>query len=235
MAVIARAEVTISLAVDVERVEPWYTLSRSTLAPPTKPSVADPSSLGWSRTEPTYDGEDTMTLYSCMCTTLTDGTFYWGSVTASSAYESVKRVTNRVSEMRTEFDALELKVSEKTTVAQVAKAIEAAGDLIYDHTYAKVGSSYVFTASLRRNGEDVTDQYDPDRFVWYLRDEGGDTLLARGVTMTVDEADVDLRTSVIGGFEDDGAFVDTRLVDDGGRALVTDEDVALVARIIWED
>lgn len=235
MAVIARAEVTLALAVDVERVDTWHMLLPSASAPPRKPSVADPSADGWTLAEPGYDGTSTVTLYTCQRTTLTDGTFYWGAVSVSSSYEAAKQASNRVSEIARTLGDVTIMVSERATTEQVGQAIADAGDLIYDHTYTKGGATYTFVASLRMNGEDVTDRYDPDRFVWWLRGEGGDVLWARGPTMTVSEADVDYRTSVVGGFEDEGAFADARLVDAGGTWLVASDGAMLTARMIWED
>ena len=92
MAVIARAQVTIAVSVDVASVDTWYRLQASTAAAPTKPTAASPS--GWSKTEPGYDGTSTNTLYTCQKTTLTDGTFYWGAVCTSSSYEAAKQAAN---------------------------------------------------------------------------------------------------------------------------------------------
>ena len=92
MAVIALDDITIAVAVDVEKVETWYRLQASTASPPSKPTAASPS--GWSTTEPGYDGTTTSTLYTCQCTTLTDGTFFWGSVCVSSSYEAAKQAAN---------------------------------------------------------------------------------------------------------------------------------------------
>jgi len=92
MAVIARAEVTLTVSVDVQKVETWYKLQSSTAQAPTKPTAASPS--GWSKTEPGYDGTSTNTLYTCQCTTLTDGTFLWGDVCVSSSYEAAKQAAN---------------------------------------------------------------------------------------------------------------------------------------------
>ena len=91
--VIARDQVTLSVAVDVASVDTWYRLQASTSAAPEKPTAASPS--GWATTEPAYDGTATNTLYTCAKTTLTDGTFYWSAVSKSTAYEAAKAAWNR--------------------------------------------------------------------------------------------------------------------------------------------
>lgn len=92
MAVIARAQCTLAVAVDVASVDTWYKLQASTSAAPSKPTTASPSD--WSTTEPGYDGTTTNTLYACQKTTLTDGTYYWGAVCVSSSYEAAKQAAN---------------------------------------------------------------------------------------------------------------------------------------------
>lgn len=92
MAVKARDQVTVAVAVDVASVDNYYKLQSSTATPPTKPTTANPS--GWSTTEPTYDGTSTNTLYICQKTTLTDGTFYWSAVSKSTSYEAAKTAYN---------------------------------------------------------------------------------------------------------------------------------------------
>ena len=92
MAVVASDACTLSVSVDVERVETWYILQPSTSAAPSQPTTASPS--GWSTTEPGYTSGSTNTLYTCQKTVLTDGTFYWGAVCVSSSYEAAKQAYN---------------------------------------------------------------------------------------------------------------------------------------------
>ena len=92
MAVIARDEVTLAVAVDVSSVTTWYQLLLSTSQPPSKPDEEVPN--GWGEDEPAYDATTTSTLYTCQRTMLTDGTFMWGSVCVSSSYEAAKQAAN---------------------------------------------------------------------------------------------------------------------------------------------
>ena len=92
MAVKAQDQVTISVNVDLSSVEIYYKLQSSTLAPPAKPTTANPSD--WTTTEPTYDGTSTNTLYSCQKTTLTNGIFMWSAVSKSTSYEAAKAAWN---------------------------------------------------------------------------------------------------------------------------------------------
>ena len=95
MAVIARCEVTLAVAVDVASVTTWYRIQPSVSQPPAKPDEEVPN--GWSPDEPAYDGATTDTLYTCQRTMLTDGTFMWGSVCVSSSYEAAKHAANEAS------------------------------------------------------------------------------------------------------------------------------------------
>lgn len=94
MAVIATDQCTLSVAVDVESVETWYMQVAASANAPAKPTVADPSSLGWTTTEPGFDAQNSKKLYTCQKTTLTDGTFMWGSVQLSSSYTGASTALN---------------------------------------------------------------------------------------------------------------------------------------------
>lgn len=218
MGVLARAEVTLAVAVDVASVVPYYLLQPSMSQPPAKPTVAEPD--GWSTTEPGYDGSVTVSLYVCQKTTLTDGTFLWSSVSLSSAYEAAKEASNLAG----------------AAGEAASAAMDAASALRYDHTFSKTADgTYLFSAHLWSGQDDVTDDVDADRFVWWLRTEDGDVFLGRGPTMSVPEARAGWRASVLGGYEDEGSFLETGLVDHAGGGLVTDTGEHIMARIIWED
>ena len=60
MAVIARCEVTLAVAVDVASVTTWYRIQPSVSQPPAKPDEEVPN--GWSPDEPAYDGATTVPL-----------------------------------------------------------------------------------------------------------------------------------------------------------------------------
>ena len=74
MAVRATGQVTISVAVDVSSVTRYYLLQASTLAPPAKPTTANPPGGSWAATEPTYAEGSTNSLYTCDLTVFSDGT-----------------------------------------------------------------------------------------------------------------------------------------------------------------
>ncbi len=230
MAVIARAQVTIAVSVDAEKVDTWYMLLPSTSSAPTKPSVEDPSSDGWSLTEPTYDGTTTSNLWTCQRTMLTDGTFYWGSVCLSSSYEASKRAMNAATAAASAVSELEIEVdSISATVATTSTILE------YDYSATWADDEVTFEARLTQGGEDVTSEADDDRFVWYLATEDGTELWGRGVTITIPLSVAGYRTSVIGGYEDAGSFIEKPFVTAGGDSIVTSDGAALIAKIIWVD
>lgn len=243
--IVGRAEITFTDYTDVTAIVTWYTATAG--AQPVKPTttVASAQPTGWSRSEPTVASEQDLSafVYTCMQLVWGDGTCSWGDVVLSSTYEAAKVVYNQAaaaatlaSEVETELGKVKVWAEESLpTIEYMEQAIEDASGLTYDHTYAKVDTTYVFAARLTKGGQDVTAEYDRDRFVWYLRNEDGDVLWARGPTMAIDEADVDYRTSIIGGFEDEGAMMDTRLVDHSGNPIVTSDGEPVIARTIWED
>ena len=95
-----------------------------------------------------------------------------------------------------------------------------ANNVVYDHTYATTPTGYAFTATLTRSGTDITASVDPERFVWWLRTESGDTLWARGPTATIPMAQAGYRATVIGGFEEISLW---DIVDDADNPIVDSE------------
>ena len=108
----------------------------------------------------------------------------------------------------------------------IEERIDSAVGLVYDHTYSETNSTYTFTASLYYGGEDVTATADPDRFVWYLRTEAGDTLLGRGVSISVAESVMGYRASILGGYDEEpleeifSTDTDDVLVDENNDYLI---------------
>ena len=89
--------------------------------------------------------------------------------------------------------------------------------LTYDHSFTDDGTNYRFEATLLRGGTDITADVNPNQFVWYLRNESGDVLWARGPTMTIPIAQAGYRASVVGGFEEVELVA---LADSGGNGIV---------------
>ena len=111
MTVKAKDQVTIIDMTDVQSVVLYHLLQLSTLAAPAKPTVASPN--GWSQTEPTYSGDDTKTLYTCIKTVYGDGSFEWGTVNVSSTYAAAKSAYNKAQSalLKLEPDALTTTIS----------------------------------------------------------------------------------------------------------------------------
>ena len=95
MAVVAKAEITISHLIDISSVTRYYRLQSSTSAAPAKPTTNPPPST-WTKTEPSYTSGSTNTLYFVDCTEFTNGTFKYSEVSKSSSYEAAKEAYNRV-------------------------------------------------------------------------------------------------------------------------------------------
>ena len=114
----------------------------------------------------------------------------------------------------------------------LSEEISDAVGVTYDHTFTKSNGVYTFTASLTKCGTDVTASYDPDFFVWYLRTETGDSLWARGVTMTIDESYAGYRASIVGGIEE---VLEFDLVTSAGDGVVDSAGNQIATYIVRSD
>jgi len=100
----------------------------------------------------------------------------------------------------------------------------------YDMTWVKADGTYTFTGYAFKGGIDVSSLYDPEFFVWLLRNESGETPLGTGRTCTVDQSLAGYHGTVVGGLEDS---ITRYLADEGGDRIAC-EDGALLADLIWE-
>lgn len=94
MAVIAKAEITVSWIVDIEKTITYYLLQSSTAAAPHKPTTNPPGG-NWQTTEPSYISGSTNTLYFVDLTIMTDATYFYSEVSKSSSYEAAKAAYNK--------------------------------------------------------------------------------------------------------------------------------------------
>ncbi len=108
MSVLASAMITLTYITSVESETRYYKLQTSTLSAPSKPTAVPPDN-GWTQTEPTYsDSSATSTLYTCVLTQFTDGTFAYSEVSISSAYEAAKEAYNKAQQVTDTVDGLTL-------------------------------------------------------------------------------------------------------------------------------
>lgn len=101
----AKAEITISKIIDIEKTIRYYLLQSSTAAAPAKPT-ANPPGGNWVTTEPSYTQGSTNTLYFVDLTVLSDNSFSYSDVSKSSSYEAAKAAYNKatnVEKTMTEF------------------------------------------------------------------------------------------------------------------------------------
>lgn len=94
MAVKAKAEITISRIIDIDKVTRYYLLQSSTATAPSKPT-ANPPGGNWKTTEPSYTSGSTNTLYFVDLTVMTNGSFSYSAVSKSSSYEAAKEAWNK--------------------------------------------------------------------------------------------------------------------------------------------
>ena len=90
----AKAEITISRIIDIDKVTRYYLLQSSTATAPSKPT-ANPPGGNWKTTEPSYTSGSTNTLYFVDLTVMTNGSFSYSAVSKSSSYEAAKEAWNK--------------------------------------------------------------------------------------------------------------------------------------------
>lgn len=104
MAILAKADITISRIIDVKAVTTYYLLQSSTAAKPNKPTAIPPGG-NWKTTEPTYESGSTSTLYTVILTIMSNDTYSYSDVSKSSSYEAAKEAWNKANRAQTAADA----------------------------------------------------------------------------------------------------------------------------------
>lgn len=117
--------------------------------------------------------------------------------------------------------------------ANVDDISKTVNEIHYDHsyTYNDQTQSYTFTASVTKAGADVTNEYDADFFVWYLKTETDTTLLGHGKVMVVPANNALYTGTVLGALED---YLEYEIVDSSGDVISTNSGDDIKARIVWE-
>lgn len=90
----AKAEITISKIIDIEKTVRYYLLQSSTSSVPSKPA-SNPPGGNWITTEPSYTTGSTNTLYFVDLTIMSDDSFSYSAVSKSSSYEAAKVAYNK--------------------------------------------------------------------------------------------------------------------------------------------
>lgn len=103
MAIIAKADITISRIVDVKSVTTYYLLQSSTAAKPSKPTAIPPGG-NWKTMEPTYESGSTSTLYTVILTVMSNDTYIYSDVSKSSSYEAAKEAWNKANHAQSAAD-----------------------------------------------------------------------------------------------------------------------------------
>ena len=108
----------------------------------------------------------------------------------------------------------------------VTQLIDESSRLIYDHDYTYSGTDVSFIAHLYKGIEEVTSNYPPECFTWYLKSESGIEYLNSGYTITLSETLFDYRATVVGRFENEVEYAlidseDYRILDSNGNQIIT--------------
>lgn len=90
----AKAEITISKIIDIEKTVRYYLLQSSTSSVPSKPTTNPPGG-NWVTAEPSYTTGSTNTLYFVDLTIMSDDSFSYSAVSKSSSYEAAKAAYNK--------------------------------------------------------------------------------------------------------------------------------------------
>lgn len=114
MAVKAKAEITISRIIDIDKFTTYYLLQSSTLAAPSKPKDGATIGSNWSKTEPSYSSGSTMTLYSVNQTIMSNGAIKYSEVSKSSSYEAAKEAWNKANNAQNAANSANMNLNKLT-------------------------------------------------------------------------------------------------------------------------
>lgn len=114
MAVKAKAEITISRIIDIDKFTTYYLLQSSTLAAPSKPKDGATIGSNWSKTEPSYSSGSTMTLYSVNQTIMSNGAIEYSEVSKSSSYEAAKEAWNKANNAQNAANSANMNLNKLT-------------------------------------------------------------------------------------------------------------------------
>lgn len=114
MAVKAKAEITISRIIDIDKFTTYYLLQSSTLAAPSKPKDGATIGSNWSKTEPSYSSGSTMTLYSVNQTIMSNGAIKYSEVSKSSSYEAAKEAWNKANNAQNTANSANMNLNKLT-------------------------------------------------------------------------------------------------------------------------
>lgn len=151
--------------------------------------------------------------------------------TISSLNDTVEDGIRRISEAETAIRQNSEGIELAATKTEVEQAAAYAAGLLYDHTYTETDGVYTFTAYVMKGMKDVTDQFIPDMFVWYLRTETGDQLYSTGTSITIDEELAGYHGTIIGGLEE---VWDGVLSDDNDNYITTETGALISMYSEWE-
>lgn len=155
-----------------------------------------------------------------------------GTVTSEDIYDG----SDGISAVSRDGNTITITDAEGTdiTVIDGAEAISQIDDiLIYDHDYEIVNGYANFTAHLYRAGKEVTSQYDPLDFSWYLKTESTNdkSFLGNGVTISIPMSRVGYGAEVVGRYSSND---DSEALSTDGDNLTDDENSPITVRATGE-
>lgn len=127
MPVRASDAVTLVVLPTPSYIRTYYLIQASTLAAPGTPTTNPPASP-WSTTEPAYTAGSTDTLYTVQLTVWGDGTFDYGPVQKSSAFEAAKQAYNAAQAASTAAGAALLAANGKNIIIRSTAAASNPGN-----------------------------------------------------------------------------------------------------------
>ena len=188
MSVLATAEMTVSLMIDIVGTYRFYKLVLSDREAPTKPLGVDypPPDLlydaGWSDSEPVYEEGDTFSLYYVDCTVFSNGTCTYSEVSLSTAYEAAKLSYQKATEALSVAGSVQQQLDTVTTYTHAAFSIDGGETLAQVNLYGHVESGTLFDGELSdsdtfiRSSEFV--KLMPEkRYVWDIKRSDGNSVI----------------------------------------------------------
>ena len=160
MAIKAKAEITISKIIDIDKVVRYYLLQSSTLAAPSKPADGAAISSKWSKTEPSYTSGSTSTLYFVDQTVMSNGALKYSEVSKSSSYEAAKEAWNKANNAQNAANSANMNLNKLTGDASNYSQLNDATASNWGFTKDSTADGHWYTVNNPRRDTYISDYID---------------------------------------------------------------------------
>ena len=160
MAVKAKAQITISVIIDIDKVTRYYLLQSSTAAAPSKPTDGAAIGSKWSKTEPSYSSGSTNTLYFVDQTILSNGAIKYSEVSKSSSYEAAKEAWNKANNAQNTANNVNSNLNKLTGDSSNYSQLNDSTAATWGFTKDSTADGHWYTLNSLKRDTPISDYYD---------------------------------------------------------------------------